>query len=659
MVQLKQFDRYQILRKLGRSMTDVYLAFDPATNRKVVLKLVEQSRDEFTRVVIEAERRGALIQKQLHEIDPRILEIYDVGESGGCFFVSMEHFEGRSLAQILESERRLTPERAARYAIEVLNQLEQLHSFVSDLDGHSRAVVHGDIKPSNIQVGAGDRVRLLDFGIAKVITSTRSLTRHNLGSPTYCSPERLANAEVDAQADLWALGVSLYEMLAGSLPYQAQSTRKLENLIRSRKPPRALPSDCPPRIRAVIAKALAADIGRRYGSAVAFETDLRAFVENRATAAEKETQPAWDSNDTLQKAPPGRQKASPSPTRRAMKAWVPRLAATITARHLAVPALRRSIASGAWSIGAGVLLGLFLVAPLSYWYNAHRATREILAADFASLSSAQITADWNLYKKLEHDNNFLGQFSPMNGVAQNFRAKLMTAADEVFERYRNSSDASLSDFDWSKARLALTYARQLNAADREAHGKLALCDGYLNLIQNPKLPKAQWSETDFQIAAADLPHSPDPHLALARLYTYTFRNAGKAKSEFTEAERRGFRPGPRELKQEADAYVFRAEWELRQVKQAASPREQSRWLRQATNDLDRACGIYEPIVGFANVNDALDQLYQDRGSADDLRAQLDPPPPPPQSKPKPKRTARRKIITSANKNVASMIHAGN
>ena len=631
-------------------MTDVYLGFDPAANRRVVLKLVEQSRDEYTQIVIEAERRGAQIQKQLHEADPRILEIYDIGESGGCFFISMEYFEGRSLAQILEAERRLTPERAARYAMEALNQLDRLHSFVSDVDGRGRAVVHGDIKPSNIQIGANHELRLLDFGIAKMITSTRNLTRHNLGSPTYCSPERLANEQVDAQADLWALGVSLYEMLAGSLPYQAQSTRRLENLIRSRKPPRALPADCPPRMRAIVAKAMAADIGRRYSSASAFETDLRAFVENRVTAAEREAQPAWDSNETLEK----------TPVKATAKRPLPRLVSQITAQvtdhitnaRIAAPALRRSLAHGAWSIGAGVLLGLFVVAPLTYWHNVHRASGSLLAADFARLGSAEITAEWNLYKKLEHDNNFLGQFSPINGVARSLREKLMAAADDVLDRYRNSSEPVLENFEWSKARLCLSYARQLDASDREAHGKLALCDGYLNLIENPKLPQAELSHTDFQIAATDLPRWADPHLALARLYTYAYRNAGLAKSEFTEAERRGFRAGPREWKEEADAYVFRAEWELRQARRETESEksQEERWLRQASNDLDRACAIYEPIAGFANVNDALDQLYQDRGSADQLRAELDPPAP--DLKSKTKRVARRKMA-------ASILHAGN
>src|SRR6202020_3248374 len=108
-----------------------------------------------------------------------------------------------------------------------------------------------DIKTSNIQIGANDEVRLLDFGIAKALTFTHSRTHLGLGSPSYGSPERLNRGQVDRHADLWAVGVTLYEMLAGSPPYQARDTRKLEELIQSRRPPPALPPDCPPQMHAI------------------------------------------------------------------------------------------------------------------------------------------------------------------------------------------------------------------------------------------------------------------------------------------------------------------------------------------------------------------------------------------------------------------------
>jgi serine/threonine-protein kinase len=274
----EKFGKYEIIRKLSRSLTDVYLARDTWTNQRVVLKRIEHSRDELTRIVIEAETRGAQIQRQLHALDPRILRVYEFGEQNNSFFVAMEYFEGRTLGEILRTDRRFDAKRAARYAAEICSQLRTLHSFFSDVNGRKIAVVHGDIKPSNVQIGLKDDLKLLDFGIAKVITSTHHLTRHNLGSPSYCSPERLSKAQVDVHADLWAVGVSLFEMLSGSPPYQAQDTRQLENLIQSKRPPRALPEDCPDSLKAIGAKALAADLSSPYKSAEALAMDLCAFI---------------------------------------------------------------------------------------------------------------------------------------------------------------------------------------------------------------------------------------------------------------------------------------------------------------------------------------------------------------------------------------------
>ena len=203
-------------------MTDVYLAFDTSANRHAVLKIVEESPDPLTQLILEAERRGADIQKQLHQADSRVIEIYEYGEMDGYFFIAMQYIEGRTIAEILKEEKRIEPARAAKFAIEILSQLDHLHSFQAEIDGERRSVVHGDIKPSNIQIGADDEVRLLDFGIAKALTFTHSRTHLNLGSPSYCSPERLSRGQVDRHADLWAVGVTLYEMVAGSPPYQAR-----------------------------------------------------------------------------------------------------------------------------------------------------------------------------------------------------------------------------------------------------------------------------------------------------------------------------------------------------------------------------------------------------------------------------------------------------
>jgi serine/threonine protein kinase len=612
-MQFQQFGRFKIVRKLGRSMTDVYLALDPETGQHVVLKIIEQLRDEFTQLVIEAERRGAQIQKQLHQIDARILEVYDFGEQQGCFFVSMQYFEGKSIAELLQAEGRLDPRRAARYAMEVCSQLSSLHSFLSDVNGRKTAVVHGDIKPTNIQIGPGEELRLLDFGIAKVITSTHNLTHHNLGSPTYCSPERISKAQVDPHADLWALGVSLYEMVGGRPPYQAQNTRKLENLIQSRRPPRALPSDCPERLKAVIFKALAADINRRYPTATAFESDLRAFVENRSTAAERESAQSWDANATIEKS--GGEAVE---LQRAV--WMERVRqAWLTLR----PRLRGDM-GGVLATMSGGLLGLLLFIPLAYLYRFYTLSDPLrIPKNYADLNQSSIVSDWNLYQGLKQQDGALGRLSPVSLLTASLRGRLIGAADAVIERYRYSSEPQISSFDWQKARLCLQYALNLDPSDAAVRGKLALCDGYLNLIQNQQPPKATQSQANFQEAAARLPRSPDPHLALARLYVYSFHNVGRALAELHEASQLGYKPGPREQEQQADAYLFHADWTLQQAQQRFSYSEKRKWLLMARADIERARSLYEPIDGFSNVSLSLEQLYRHRTRQEQLLAALD------------------------------------
>jgi hypothetical protein len=273
--------RYEILRRIGKGMTDVYLAVDIRENRRVALKVARVGGDATSRMVLEAERRGAAIQKELQAIDPRMVEVYESGEQDGYFFVAMQYVEGRTLADALRSERTLDPMRAAAIALELLEQLGKFHSA-------DAAVVHGDVKPSNIHLGYHGTVRLLDFGIAKTLRANCDATEHQFGSPGYCSPERLERSEVDHHSDLWAVGATLYEMLGGAPPYQAENTKKLEAVIRSKRPPRALPGSIPRGLRLVVAKALAPNPAQRYRSALAFQTDLQAFLEGRQTMAERE-----------------------------------------------------------------------------------------------------------------------------------------------------------------------------------------------------------------------------------------------------------------------------------------------------------------------------------------------------------------------------------
>ena len=358
----RQFGAYEVIRKLARGMTDVYLAFDTSANRHAVLKIVEESPDPLTQLILEAERRGADLQKQLHDADARVIEIYEYGHLDGFFFVSMQYIEGRTVAEILKQEGRIEPQRAARFAVEILSQLDKLHSFQATIDGQRRSVVHGDIKPSNIQIGRNDEVRLLDFGIAKALTFTHSRTHLGLGSPSYCSPERLSRGQVDRHADLWAVGVTLYEMVAGVPPYQAQDTRKLEALIQSRRPPRALPESCPDAMTAILHKALAGDLHQRYVSASAFANDVTLFLQNRPTVAEMERRVSWKSNPTVEK-----QRLPHMPER------VAGMAETVRRSVLKLKPPRAQQLASVMSILValcwGLLAGLVVCVPLGYYYR--------------------------------------------------------------------------------------------------------------------------------------------------------------------------------------------------------------------------------------------------------------------------------------------------
>ncbi len=606
-------------------MTDVYLAFDTSANRHAVLKIVEESPDPLTQLILEAERRGADLQKQLHDADARVIEVYDYGHLDGFFFVSMQYIEGRTVAEILKQEGRIEPARAARFAVEILSQLDKLHSFQATIDGQRRSVVHGDIKPSNIQIGTNDEVRLLDFGIAKALTFTHSRTHLGLGSPSYCSPERLNRGQVDRHADLWAVGVTLYEMVAGVPPYQAQDTRKLEALIQSRRPPRALPEGCPVAMTAILHKALAGDLHQRYVSATAFESDLMLFLQNRPTVAEVERRVSWKSNPTVEK------QRSPLPERVASMAETVRRSVL----KLKPPRVQRlaSVMSIFVALCWGLLAGLVVCVPAGYYYRFWRESDALRSPDFTHAGVGEINRDWDLLQRVERRNTFLGGFSPASHLAANVRASLLAAGNDVIDRYRNNSDPRSQDFDWAKAALCFTHALEMDRGDHAVQGKLALCHGYENLEHAP-----QAAQTDFEDAAALNPGSPDSHLGLARIYVYSLKNVGMAMAELHEAQRLGFEPGPREAEEEADGYRFRATAELDQAQRAgpADRGAEERYLRLAQRDFERARQLYEPIEGFSNVSFALRQVDDDDRARQALADGLN-------KKPKPVKRPRKNV----------------
>ncbi len=575
----QSFGKYELLERLGRGMADVYLAYHPDLNRRVVLKIIERSPSESNRLAIEAEQRGAELQRKLHGRDKRVLEIYETGELGGCFFVAMQYFPGRTIAEILRAERSIEPRRAARLAAEICSQLRTLHGFLSTPD-QKTAVVHGDIKPSNIQVGAHDELRLLDFGIAKLIRAGHNLTQHQLGSPSYCSPERLRNSQVDIHSDLWALAVTLYEMIAGVPPFQAADTCELERLIQSRKTAFVLPGNCPPRLKAIVLKGLAADIKKRYRSAAEFESDLQAFLATEST-----------------------------PQRVAIKTTVVRVKPVVPK----TPA-RKSVSRGSLAIAllAGLLAGMLLLIPATYYIQAKRLTHAITAPkDYVQSDPGVLARDWMFYRSLINKSSLERQFLDTSAIEKAFDRNLVNSAAGLIMRFRQSSSASIDRTAWQQAKRCLLDALSLQPKNRKSLGELHLVNGYLTLEADHSEPALVQSYREFSRAAALLARSPDPHLALARLYFSEWHNVGAGLTEFHESQLLGYRLGPRELEEEADAYLFRAGRNLQRASSQAgdaSAAQLANWRRLARSDLERARNLYEPIAGFGTVDAALEKV---------------------------------------------------
>lgn len=595
----RTFGRYEIVRKLGRSMSDVYLARDPIIGRLVVLKIVEQCSNAWSDAIAEAERRGAAIQQQLHAIDHRVLEIYDVGEQNGSFYVAMQYAEGRSVAELIAEKGRLNPGQAAQIAAEICSQLVSLHSFEAEIDGRKRAVVHGDIKPSNIQIGADGEVCLLDFGIAKAISATRKLTHHDLGSPAYCSPERLNTSLVDPQADLWAVAVSLYEMIAGIPPYQAQTTRKLESVIQSRRPPRALPSECPRPLRGIIQKGLAADPALRYQSAQDFENDLRSFLARKPASAEHELEHRWSANATVER---------------------PRIIEYSSRHHMPerLRVILSTLQSAQGSLLAGVLTGLFVFVPALQVYRVWSDSEPLRQGrDYIHAGEHVIDSDMALLARFESDYKWLGDLSPGRTFRKTLGVGLVAAADSQFTGYRTRATTTLDEWDWPDARACLQRALLLSPSDASVRGRLALADAYRQLLAG-----AQASDVfpKLTVASSLLPSWPDPHLALARFYIYRQKNLGLAIAEFRTAEKLGYSTGPREWEQEGDGYLARVEKTWTDLRHAGSRENQHRLTTLLSRDAARARQYYEPIIGFGNVSRSLTRLERIEDDARDLPA---------------------------------------
>jgi serine/threonine-protein kinase len=210
----KNLSNYKILDKLGKGgMATVYKAHELSLNRVVALKVLSPRLSEDTEFIKRFQREAQAAAKLNHS---NIVQIYAIGEEKGIHYFAMEYIKGKTLAQIKNEEGILT---AAR-AIPIIRQVAEALG-----EAHKVGLVHRDIKPSNIMIDASGRAKVTDFGIAFVAEAKTKLTREGsiIGTPEYLSPEQCEGKPLDGRSDIYSLGVTLYEMLSGKTPYEADT----------------------------------------------------------------------------------------------------------------------------------------------------------------------------------------------------------------------------------------------------------------------------------------------------------------------------------------------------------------------------------------------------------------------------------------------------
>jgi serine/threonine-protein kinase len=270
-------DRYQVEARIGAGgMAEVYRGFDPVLNRTVAIKVLlpQMARDTS---FVERFRREAQAAARLNQ--PNIVGVYDTGADDGTQYIVMEFIEGRTLAEFMATGRRPTPVQAAEIAQKICAAIAA---------AHAQGVIHRDIKPGNVMITREGVIKVMDFGIARVLgPETAPQTSAVLGTASYLSPEQAQGGPVDARTDIYSLGAVLYELLTGRPPFTGDTPVAVAYKQVNETPavPSSLNPDVPARLDAVVMKALSKNPSNRYQTADEFSADLARVIAGQEVEA--------------------------------------------------------------------------------------------------------------------------------------------------------------------------------------------------------------------------------------------------------------------------------------------------------------------------------------------------------------------------------------
>src|SRR5256714_5471496 len=271
--------RYKILRKLGAGgMANVYLAEDQELGRRVAIKILNERHANDDQFVERFRREAKNAAGLSHQ---NIVSIYDRGEAEGTYYISMEYLDGRSLKEMITSRGPAPIPVAVDYARQILAALRV---------AHRQGLVHRDIKPHNVLVDGEGRVKVTDFGIARAGASQMTEAGSIVGTAQYLSPEQARGSGVDQRSDLYSLGIVLYELLTGTVPFSGDTPVEIamKHLSQTPEPPSTRRPDLPRELDLVVTRALAKNPDDRYQSAEEMDADLERVARGAAVSAETE-----------------------------------------------------------------------------------------------------------------------------------------------------------------------------------------------------------------------------------------------------------------------------------------------------------------------------------------------------------------------------------
>ncbi len=618
----------------------LYVARRAADGAKVAMKLVLLTGATDGRERLEAERHGAILQQQFEKAHGMVPEVYEYGPHREHLYIAMEFVEGQALSERIRAG--LAPADAARHAAGICEFLERAHQFATTVEGlpYDR-IVHADLKPDHVLIAQSGEMKVLDFGIAKALEKSTEVTTNNWSTVAYASPERLqSGGHVNVHADFWSLGVMLYEMVAGHLPYPSLTARhlrsQLEQAIRTHARPEPLPPSCPVELAAIIHKLMAHLVEQRYPAASAIRADLERFLAGEVPAALAQyetpaTVPVSRDPDGAPAAPAVRvvPPTDPFPFPAAAAAAAGGGASRPASPEAAVPVAMgpsRGLGVRGWLASARLPRRRLAIVALLLWVLGVVATEGgawVAAERFRSgldgLEGRTLAEMRREYDGIRASSLFdTGLELRVDGQ---LRRRLLGLADTVIADYRRD-DPSTSAASWRQARDAARWALEIDPGDDHLRSRQLISEAHLARLAARTQRRGSDASRKAYLASIDLfdqaarldGASFDPYLGISNIRAYGLDEVDLAAAAIEQAEKRGYVPGRRERAQLGDGYLRRADRTRRRARLIDDEDDRRRELERARADYERCVERFDTIreFGRSSANLAYCRAHQER-----------------------------------------------